>query len=63
MPKSYLRPRGPVYGLPVEYNDDLISDFAAWTLTNLDFVQERVRSGDKGLYNVTQLWNSHLCGT
>lgn len=44
----------------MEYNDDLISDFAARTLRNLDFVQERVRSGDKGLYDVTQLWNSLL---
>jgi hypothetical protein len=44
----------------VEYNDDLISDFAARTLKNLDFVQERVRNGDTGLYDVTQLWNSLL---
>lgn len=44
----------------MEYNDDLISDFAARTLRNLDFVQERVRTGDKSLYDVTQLWNSLL---
>jgi hypothetical protein len=43
----------------VEYND-LISDFADRTLRNLDDVQKRVRHGDKGLYDVTQLWNSLL---
>jgi hypothetical protein len=43
----------------VEYNE-LISDFACRTLQNLDVVQKRVRDGDKGLYDVTQLWNSLL---
>jgi hypothetical protein len=44
----------------VEYDDDLISDFALRTLKNLDFVQARVRDGDVDLYDVTQLWNSLL---
>jgi hypothetical protein len=44
----------------VEYIDDLITDFAARTLVNLDFVQERVRNGEVGLFDVTQLWNSLL---
>ena len=44
----------------MEYNDDLISDFASRTLKNLDFVQQQVRNGNKDLYDVTQLWNSLL---
>lgn len=41
------------------YNE-LITDFADRTKRNLDFVQKRVRDGDEGLYDVTQLWNSLL---
>jgi hypothetical protein len=44
----------------VEYNDDLISDFASRTLKNLDFVQRQVREGNTDLFEVTQLWNSLL---
>ena len=43
----------------MEY-DDVIADFAQRTLRNLDYLQHRVRDGDDGLYDVTQLWNSLL---
>jgi hypothetical protein len=42
-----------------EYRD-LIVDFAQRTLRNLDHVQAQARTGDEGVYPVTQLWNSLL---
>jgi hypothetical protein len=39
---------------------NFIVDFAKRTIRNLDFIQAQASAGDRGVYPVTQLWNSLL---
>lgn len=43
----------------MEYRE-LVADFAQRTLDNLDYMQAQEQAGVKGIYPVTQLWNSLL---